>query len=223
LIQTALQQLAKGSESPRGTLNYVAAQAGASLTSELSLVADARMLDLLVQQVVKTVGDSTDKDGVLRPAEEIALALERASADVLLAVRNSANDSLSGPVLGTLDSYAGEVGHQPDSLLAVIRQSSTVGDLATRLMAENVIYLDDSSPPARVRAYDWLKGRGVDLDGYDPLSPAATAARRSSASAPASPARRRPSRQPRKAMNEPRSNSDAYDAARKRVTRATFE
>jgi hypothetical protein len=170
LIQTALQQLAKGSESPRGTLNYVAAQAGASLTSELALVADERMLDLLVQQVVKTAGDSTDKDGVLRPPEEIALALERSSADVLLAVRNSANDSLSGPVLGTLDSYAGEVGHQPDSLLAVIRQSSTVGDLATRLMAENVIYLEDGSPPSRVRAYDWLKGRGVNLDGYDPLS-----------------------------------------------------
>ncbi|HEX8339816.1 MAG TPA: hypothetical protein VF624_02805 [Tepidisphaeraceae bacterium] len=170
LIQTALQQLAKGSESPRGTLNYVAAQSGASLTGELALVADERMLGLLVQQVVKAVGDSTGPGGQLRPPAEIALALERASADVLISVRNSATDSLSGAVLGTLDSYAGEVGHQPDSLLAVIRQSSSVGDLATRLVAENFIFLEDPSPPARVRAYDWLAARGHDLRGYDPLA-----------------------------------------------------
>jgi hypothetical protein len=166
LIQTAIAALAKGTESPRGTLSYIASQAGASLTGELALVADDRMLDLLNQQTLKVLND-----GKLRDPAETALLMERASAEVLNAVRNSATDSLSGAVLGTLDSYAGQLGHEPDSLLSVIRQANTINELGNRLIAENRIYLEDNSPPSRVRAYDWLKSRNIDLGEYDPLAP----------------------------------------------------
>ena len=34
------------------------------------------------------------------------------------------------------------------------------------------MYLEDSSPSARVRAYDWLAARGRAPQGYEPLGPA---------------------------------------------------
>jgi hypothetical protein len=37
------------------------------------------------------------------------------------------------------------------------------------VIAENLSYLEDASPSARVRAYDWLRTRGRAPAGYDPL------------------------------------------------------
>ena len=165
LIATALRSLKQGGESTRGTLNYLASQAGASFASELALVADDKMLNQLKAEVLKQVGDQTQRE-----PSETALLLERASAEVLNQQRSSGTDSLSSAVLGTLDSYAGEVGHQPDALIAVIRQAASVAELSNRLLAENRIYLEDTSPPARVRAFDWLKSKRIDLGSYDPLA-----------------------------------------------------
>ena len=38
----------------------------------------------------------------------------------------------------------------------IMHGSSSAGDLQQKLITENYIYLEDSSPAARVRAYDWL-------------------------------------------------------------------
>jgi len=41
--------------------------------------------------------------------------------------------------------------------------------LDARVIAENLIYLEDASPASRVRAYDWLQSRGRAPAGFDPL------------------------------------------------------
>ena len=53
----------------------------------------------------------------------------------------------------------------------VLKGAGSAADLRTRLLAENFIQLEDSSPAARVRACDWLAARGIAPAGYDPLGP----------------------------------------------------
>jgi hypothetical protein len=48
----------------------------------------------------------------------------------------------------------------------------TRAEFENRIMAENIIFLEDNSPASRVRAYDWLKARGKAPAGFDPLGPA---------------------------------------------------
>lgn len=45
-----------------------------------------------------------------------------------------------------------------------------MADLRQRLLLENSIYLEDISPAARARAFDWLAVQGQAPQGYDPLA-----------------------------------------------------
>jgi len=65
---------------------------------------------------------------------------------------------------------AGELGRYPDMVLEVLAASTAPADLEQRFLAENLIFLEDAHPAARVRAYDWLRARGAAPAGYDPLA-----------------------------------------------------
>jgi hypothetical protein len=53
----------------------------------------------------------------------------------------------------------------------MLRAANSRASLDARLVSENLIYLEDSSPSARVRANDWLAARGRAPAGFDPLGP----------------------------------------------------
>jgi hypothetical protein len=83
------------------------------------------------------------------------------------------NDNQLPPEFSSvLTSFGGEAGRHASSLDEITKNLTGPGELQTRLIAENMIYLEDSSPAARVRAFDWLKGRKREPAGYDPLAPA---------------------------------------------------
>jgi hypothetical protein len=71
-----------------------------------------------------------------------------------------------------LTIYAGEPARHGGSLDDIAHQSTSRQDLENRLTAENLVFLTDASPASRVRAYDWLKARGLAPAGFDPLGPA---------------------------------------------------
>jgi len=48
--------------------------------------------------------------------------------------------------------------------------SASLASLRARILEENRIALEGSSPAARVRAHDWLAEQGLAVPGYDPLA-----------------------------------------------------
>ena len=71
-----------------------------------------------------------------------------------------------------LTVYAGEPSRHAGSLDDIAHQATSRQDLENRLTAENLVFLTDSSPGSRVRAFDWLRARNLAPAGYDPLGPA---------------------------------------------------
>ena len=84
----------------------------------------------------------------------------------------SAITILPGELSAILTLHAGEAGRHAGALDEAIRTSATREQFNLRLIAENYIYLEDSSPASRVRAFDWLFAQGRSPAGYDPLGPA---------------------------------------------------
>jgi hypothetical protein len=80
-------------------------------------------------------------------------------------------ETLPPELAGALARFAGEAARNAGSLdeLARVRGRE---QLRARLIAENFTYLEDASPSARVRAYDWLQAKGLAPEKYDPLGSA---------------------------------------------------
>jgi hypothetical protein len=68
---------------------------------------------------------------------------------------------------------AGECARWPDTIEDGLRRSRDAEALEAHFARENRIFLEDSAPGTRVRAYDWLASRGLAPKGFDPLAPEA--------------------------------------------------
>ncbi len=100
-------------------------------------------------------------------AAAMGWALERA-AWVQLArsmVKENLPDALGALVL----RHGGEAGNYPSILEDAARSSIDFATFQKRLEQENRMFLEDASPAARVRAFDWLKRRGGAPPDWDPL------------------------------------------------------
>ncbi len=79
------------------------------------------------------------------------------------------NNKLPPELESVLAIHTGEAGRHAGTLEELVKDVSRRSELESRLVAENFIYLEDNSPAARVRAYDWLQQRGMAPLRYDPL------------------------------------------------------
>ncbi len=165
-LTTALSALAQAGDSPRGALSYLASESGARLSSAIVLVADNAQLQLLAKSVVERSQQLQKRD---KPS--VAWLLDRTTIATLAALANDTNHPLSQSVYGALSTYAGDVGRQLDVLQSIAAQSASPAEMQVRIVGEQMILLEDNSPSARVRAYDWLLTHGLAPAGYDPLAP----------------------------------------------------
>ncbi len=166
-VTAAVQSLtpAKGR---RSTLVFLAGQTGASICEDLAMDGDDATLDRLVKAI-------TSKVDVKAPAENnltVGWLLDHTALEELarVAVDSSNGTRVPGELLAVLTAHTGEVGRHPSSLDLVLKGVASRTDLNNRLLAENMIFLEDSSPASRVRAYDWLNARHLAPAGYDPLA-----------------------------------------------------
>jgi hypothetical protein len=154
----------------RTALVYLASHTGADLCEDVALVADDATLAKLGDQVRSSIGAATPQ-----PAAAVGWSLDSTTFNLLTDMLNAANASGGPPMpdelAAALAAHAGEAGRHPSSMQQVLRQASSRADVDNRLLAENLIFLEDSSPASRVRAYDWLTARGHAPAGYDPLGP----------------------------------------------------
>lgn len=148
-------------EKRRAAMNFVAGQTGATLAHDLILVVDSPTLEALHKSVLESM-PGMNKQGVL-------LGWLMDYAAIRLCAERAAAGPLSPEMTSVLTMHLGEPARNPASLGDLINGVSSREELQTRVLVENMIYLEDSSPAARVRAFDFLSARGKAPAGYNPL------------------------------------------------------
>ncbi len=154
----------QGPQDARRALLFLADQTHAPLAADVALVADdatiARLRAKLLSRL--TSGGPIEERQVGWTLESVCFA-DLASLQ--------ATENLPPELASCLTRFAGEAGRHDSSLEELMKNAHSQEELAARTIAENYIYLEDNSPSARVRAFDWLTVQGHAPAGYDPLAP----------------------------------------------------
>jgi hypothetical protein len=160
----------------RAALVFLSAQTSAHICEDTAFVADDSTLEKLANTVAQQAAAAPDP----HTAGALSWMLDRAAFSLLAlsdapgggAPGNAAPSApLPAELRGVFTVYAGEPARHPGSLDDIVHQATSRQDLENRLTAENLVFLTDASPASRVRAFDWLKARGLAPAGFDPLGP----------------------------------------------------
>jgi len=148
----------------RSAFAYLGRTTGALLAEDIALAASTDPLDAVIDRAIEKIGAAPEHPD----PDELGLALERASYEIALEFMRS-HDAHAG-LEGIILRHTGEVGRHPSLLSEFVEKARSLHDLRTRLVDENIIFLEDTSPASRVRAYDWLTQIDKAPQGYDPLA-----------------------------------------------------
>jgi hypothetical protein len=149
----------------RAAVVYLAGQTDARFAGQTAMAADDDFLSQLSLSIVDGIGRQD-----LWTPQQAGWLLDRSSFELL--ARTAIKRRLSPELSGVLITLAGEAGRSPAAMEQILANLSTRQDFENRLIAENFIALEDTSPAARVRAFDWLKAHDRQPAGYDPLGEA---------------------------------------------------
>ena len=152
-------------ENRRAAIVYLAGQTDAHLAEQTAMTA----ADDFLNQFSLAIADAIGRQDIWT-RQQAGWLLDRISFEML--ARTTIKKRLSPELTGVLLTLAGEAGRSPAAMEQILANLSTRKDFENRLIAENFIALEDSSPAARVRAYDWLKAHARQPAGYDPLGEA---------------------------------------------------
>jgi hypothetical protein len=153
---------AKEPKTRRAAIVYLANQANAPLCADVALASDDATLKILSDRISRQLAASPT-----RSTQNIGWMLDLSAFQLLSELQS--NNKLPQELNAVLTIHCGEAGRHASSLEEIVKGLSGRQDFQNRLLAENLIYLEDSSPASRVRAYDWLHALGRAPAGYDPL------------------------------------------------------
>ena len=155
---------ARDAASQRRLLLAVCAEVGADVASEATLLLDDKAMGGAAGQVIEALAAV--------PAETDAAQFGWLVDRALLAGlgKLSAGGELPPAAGAMLSARFGEAGRDISALAELAEGSASRADFETRVRGENLILLDDGSPASRVRAFEWMSGRGDVPQGYDPLA-----------------------------------------------------
>ena len=154
----------------RSSLTYLADQGDASLALDVALVADPATLADLAHRVRQATRGQLGADFT---AAALGWTLDHAAFDLLTALADSPEGAKLSPELASvLTLYCGEPARHTAALDELAHGLGSEADLHNRLIAQNLLFLSDPSPAARVRAFDWLNSRRLAPAGFDPLGTA---------------------------------------------------
>jgi hypothetical protein len=137
----------------------------APIAGELAIAGDEETVTALCTVLG---GRAEELRGLASDEGALAWALEREA--VRLLVDAQSEEDLAPEHAGLLLRHSGEAGRYPGALEDALAASADLATFHARILEENRIALEDSSPAARVRAYDWLTAQGLEVPEYDPLS-----------------------------------------------------
>ena len=151
----------------RPSLLFLARETGATFAADAALVADEQTLTWYIQRFGSLLLIHAPPKQPADVGWSLDLAAWQVSRELLSAGR------LPAELTGVLTSHAGEAGRRPASLEESLSRVPSRSELQRRLILENQVFLEDTSPASRVRATDWLAARSAVPPGYDPLDTAA--------------------------------------------------
>lgn len=151
----------------RPSLLFLARETGATFAADAALVADEQTLTWYIQRFGSLLLIHAPPKQPADVGWSLDLAAWQVSRELLSAGR------LPAELTGVLTSHAGEAGRRPASLEESLSRVPSRTELQRRLILENQVFLEDTSPASRVRATDWLAARSAVPQGYDPLDTAA--------------------------------------------------
>jgi hypothetical protein len=148
----------------RAAMLYLANQTGAKICGDVALVAEDSLLQSLSDRITakETSGDAG------QTLDAFGWMLDRTTLELLTEL--SGSNKLAPELAAVLSIHAGEAGRSSSSLEQVSKGVKTRQDFENRLIAENLIFLEDNSPASRVRAFDWLRGIDRAPHDYDPMA-----------------------------------------------------
>lgn len=147
----------------RQSLLYLAREAHAPIIEDITLSAPDAVMDRFAQVIRDEceLGPCFQTDTWGWRLQQIAY---------LLCIELMSVDSGWPELESILIRYTGQVGRHPSVLKEMVAEATNMADLEQRLLFENVLYLEDMSPSARTRAFEWLQVRSRAPVGYDPLA-----------------------------------------------------
>jgi len=162
-LETAARLLSQTGQR-RSALMFLADQADAPICLDVILTADDETLGRLCEAIARQ-GAAIPHD-----REPLGWLLDRTTLETMTELL--AGGKLPPELAAVMVDHTGQAGRNAASMQQVLRGASSHADLQARLVAENLIFLEDSSPAARVRAFDWLGVQGRAPADFDPLAPA---------------------------------------------------
>lgn len=147
----------------RSSSAFLADWSGARVCEDMLLSADDQVLLDLVDELADHVGRVAPE----KPA--VGWEMDRIALHML--ARLQADGKLPPELEAILADRTGEAGRHESALEELLREPVGAAEFSQRLIATNLLYLEDSSPASRARAYEWLKTRGLAPAGYQPLAP----------------------------------------------------
>ena len=150
----------------RPALVFLARETGAVLTGELAMVGDDDTLAGYLSAVRERLDDSIPLD----EPEAVGWFLDATAFGWIARTAEDQERTLSDEVVSLLLVHTGQLGRYPDLVEEVAATSPGLAQFDERVVAENRIFLEDAHPAARVRAFEWLRTRGVAPAGFDPLA-----------------------------------------------------
>ena len=163
-LLSALQAMAHPATA-RQAMVFLADQADVAVFEDLALVGDDWTLTELSKKLFTKLGSPM----VIRGKDHLAWLLEATGFSLLTEQLSTGKMLPEHAAILTL--HAGEAGRHAGSLDDALKTSVNRRDFKLKLIAENYIYLEDSSPASRVRAFEWLQARDLAPKDFDPLGP----------------------------------------------------
>ena len=133
------------------------------MIEDVTLSAGGAVIDRLAYAITNECGSGPGLD-----PNTLGWRLEKTA--YLLLVELISSDQMWPELEAIVIRYTGEVGRHPPVLKEMVSEAAGIADLEERLLQENFIYLEDISPSARTRAFEWLAAKGRAPEGYDPLA-----------------------------------------------------
>lgn len=147
----------------RQALLYLAEQTHASLVEDIALSGT----DMIIRRLSQAITNNY-LSGLITSSTSLGWSLERTTYSLLITLLSS--DQELPELEAILIRHTGQVGRHVSTLEELTANANDIDEFQSLLVRENFIYLEDISPAARTRAFEWLKARNQAPDGYDPLA-----------------------------------------------------
>lgn len=161
-ISSALSQ-AQTAQRRRSSIVFLATANAAPIAADMAMLADDALLERFVALL-----DQQSAAGQSMSPTQWSLALDLVALKCLGELQ--AAGKLPPEMQSLLVLHTGEVGRRAGTIDEIVAGVGSREELNARIQAENLIYLADHSPAARVRAFDWLTARNAAPEDFDPLA-----------------------------------------------------